>query len=67
MVKKRRNFTRQLSILPAEQSKDRIFNLLEEEQIKQMNRDLERAETSPEIFNMRDVENYDSELQRVLR
>lgn len=34
-----------------------------EEEIKQMNRDLERAETSPEIFNMRDVEKYDSDLR----
>ncbi|MFA0373194.1 biotin/lipoyl-binding protein, partial [Vibrio sp. 10N.222.54.F6] len=34
-----------------------------EEQIKQMTRDLERAETSPEIFNLRDVEKYDSDLR----
>ncbi|MEZ9860015.1 efflux RND transporter periplasmic adaptor subunit [Vibrio splendidus] len=34
-----------------------------EEEIKQMTRDLERAETSPEIFNMRDVEKYDSDLR----
>ncbi|MFA0232254.1 hemolysin D, partial [Vibrio sp. 10N.261.45.A7] len=34
-----------------------------EEQIKQMTRDLERTETSPEIFNARDVEKYDSDLR----
>ena len=34
-----------------------------EEQIKQMTRDLERAETSPEIFNARDVEKYHSDLR----
>ncbi len=34
-----------------------------EEQIKQMTRDLERAETSPEIFNARDVESTTRDLR----
>lgn len=34
-----------------------------EEQIKQMVRDLQRAETSPDVFNPRDVEKFNSELR----
>ena len=34
-----------------------------EEAIKQMTRDLDRAETSPQIFNTRDVEKFNSDLR----